>query len=90
MYSEETTVINASGLHARPAALFCRTAGGFSSAVTIKRAGDEGDGVNAKSMLVLMAQGLACGTPVVIAADGPDEEAAVKALVELLQSGCGE
>ncbi|MCF2622355.1 HPr family phosphocarrier protein [Collinsella tanakaei] len=90
MYSEETTIVNATGLHARPASLFCKTAAGFKSNVTVKKADAEGDGVNAKSMLALMTQGLACGTTIVIAADGEDEQEAVKALVELINSGCGE
>lgn len=90
MYSEETTIVNATGLHARPASMFTKTASGFKSNVTVKKAGAEGDGVNAKSMLALMTQGLACGTTIVITADGEDEQEAVKALVELINSGCGE
>ena len=90
MYSEETTIVNATGLHARPACMFTKTASGFKSNVTVKKAGAEGDGVNAKSMLALMTQGLACGTTIVITADGEDEQEAVKALVELIESGCGE
>lgn len=90
MYSEETTIVNATGLHARPASLFCKTASGFKSNITVKKADAEGDGVNAKSMLALMTQGLACGTTICIAADGEDEQDAVKALVELINSGCGE
>ena len=41
-------------------------------------------------MLSLMTQGLACGTKVVIAADGEDEQEAVAALVEFIDGGCGE
>ena len=39
---------------------------------------------------MLMALGLGSGTEIEIAADGPDEQAAVDALVELVESGCGE
>lgn len=90
MYSEETTICNATGLHARPAATFSKEAGKFQANVTVKKAGDEGEGVNAKSMLALMAKSLACGTKIEIAADGADEQEAVKALVALIESGCGE
>lgn len=90
MYSEDTTIVNATGLHARPASLFTKTASGYKSNITVKKADAEGDGVNAKSMLALMTQGLACGTVITITADGEDEQDAVKALVELIQSGCGE
>jgi phosphocarrier protein len=89
MYSEETTVVNATGLHARPAATFSKAAAKFASDVQIGKA--EGDTtVNAKSMLALMSQGLSCGTKVRISADGADEQEAVKALVEVINSGCGE
>ena len=90
MYSEETTIVNATGLHARPASLFCKTASGFSSNVTVKKAGADGDGVSAKSMLALMTRGLSCGSKIIITADGDDEQEAVKALVQLVESGCGE
>lgn len=90
MYSEETTIVNATGLHARPASLFSKTAAGFKSNITVKKSEAEGAGANAKSMLALMAQGLACGTAVTISAEGEDEQEAVKALVQLLADGCGE
>lgn len=90
MYSAETTIVNKTGLHARPASMFCKTASGFASNITVKRADDEGDGANAKSMLALMTQGLACGTKIVITADGADEQDAVAALVAFVEGGCGE
>ena len=46
--------------------------------------------MNAKSVLNLMTQGLTCGTEIVIAADGEDENEAVAALVEFVKGGCGE
>ena len=84
------TIQDKEGLHARPASAFSKMAMGFKSNVTIKQADAEGDGANAKSMLSLMTQGLACGTKVVIAADGEDEQEAVAALVEFIDGGCGE
>ena len=39
---------------------------------------------------MVMGLGMACGCDVEIAADGADEQAAVDALVELIESGCGE
>ena len=90
MYTEETTIVNATGLHARPASMFCKTASGFSSNITIKKVGAEGDPVSAKSMLALMTQGLSCGSMIQISAEGEDEQEAVKALVAFIESGCGE
>lgn len=90
MYSEETTIVNATGLHARPASMFCKMASGFSSDITVKKVGAEGSGVSAKSMLALMTQGLACGSQIVITAEGEDEQEAVHALVDFVMNGCGE
>ena len=39
---------------------------------------------------MLMALGLSSGTEISISAIGPDEHDAVDALVELVESGCGE
>jgi phosphocarrier protein HPr len=90
MYSADVTVVNATGIHARPASQFSKMATGFKSNVTVKKADAEGDGVNAKSVLNLMTQGLTCGTKITIAADGEDEQEAVQALVEFVEGGCGE
>lgn len=46
--------------------------------------------VNAKSIVSVLTQCLAQGTVAEIYAEGPDEEQAVEALVELIQSGFGE
>ena len=45
---------------------------------------------NAKSMVTLLTQGLACGERVQICGDGPDEQEAVDTLVALIDSGFGE
>ena len=47
MYSENVTVVNATGIHARPASQFSKMAAGFQSNVTVKKSDAEGDGVNA-------------------------------------------
>jgi len=89
MYNNTAKLINASGLHARPASDFVKLAKTFQSKISIRRVGEE-KGVNAKSIVMLLSQGLACGTMVEITAEGEDEETAVKALVELIASGFGE
>lgn len=84
MVSTITTISNPIGLHARPAADFVHCAMGFSSKIRVGRPGT--DGANAKSMIMLLAQGLTQGTEVEITAEGPDEAEAVKALVALLEN----
>lgn len=89
MYSKMTTVVNATGLHARPASDFIREAAKYQSDITIQRAGSE-TAANAKSIIFLLSLGLAQGTQIIISAEGEDERAAVDALVALVDSGFGE
>lgn len=89
MYQKIVTVRNESGLHARPASVFTAEAKRFQSAVTIRRAGGEA-GVNAKSMVKLLALGICKGQPVELTAEGPDEAEAVEALAALIEQGFGE
>ncbi|WP_210481641.1 dihydroxyacetone kinase phosphoryl donor subunit DhaM [Naasia sp. SYSU D00948] len=81
--TDTATLINREGLHARPAAEFVKLAGRFDAAVTV-------NGVDAKSLLRIMALGLTEGDEVVLAATGPQAEEAVRALADLVRSGFGE
>lgn len=90
MYSKITTVLNASGLHARPAAVFAKQAGGYRSKVTIRNVTKGSSTLDASSMLSIMMLSAKAGDEVEIAAEGADEAAAVDGLVSLLESGCGE
>jgi len=91
MTTAQTTVKNASGLHARPASDFVVKAKTFQSAVTIRNVGSPADtAVNAKSIIRLLSLGIVKGVRVEIAADGPDEREAVDALVSLIDGGFGE
>ena len=91
MYAKQTELKNASGLHARPASEFVAMAKQFESKVTVQRLDSE-DALpaNAKSIIKILAQGLAVGTPIEIAAEGPDEVEAVDKLFELVESKFGE
>ncbi len=87
MYSEEVTVANELGLHARPAALFTRTASRFKSEVYVTKDGEQ---INGKSILGVMMLAAYQGTVLRIEAEGEDEREAVTALVELVKGGFGE
>jgi PTS hybrid protein len=76
-------LVNASGLHARPAAEFVRLASTFDARITINE-------VDAKSLLRIMSLGLGRGTTVELTASGPDARKAIDALVTLIESGFGE
>lgn len=85
MYSKEITVVNATGLHARPASDFVTLAGKFKSSIHIQRSDDERK-YNGKSMVMLMTLGLAQGESATIYAEGEDEKEAVEALADLVAS----
>ena len=87
MFMKEATVNNQVGLHARPATFFIQKANEFKSSIWVER--DERR-VNAKSLLGVLSLGIAKGTQIVLIADGPDEEAAVAALEELISSDFSE
>ena len=87
MTQQTVMITNKLGLHARAAAKLVHTANGFTSEVFI---GGDQEEVNAKSILGLLTLAAAKGASVTIRADGPDEEEAVRALVELFHDKFGE
>lgn len=85
--SVEATVVidHPSGLHLRPAARFVTTAARFQSDVSVQNLSrPNAPTVNAKSMLGLMQSGVAQGHEVRLCAEGPDAEAAIAALIHLI------
>lgn len=87
MCSKDVMVQNQVGLHARPATFFIQKANEFRSSIWIEK---EERRVNAKSLLGILSLGIIGGTQIKIIADGADEQAAVNALVELVESGFSE
>jgi len=88
--SSEVVVRSKVGLHARPAALFIKTANGFSSRISVENLTRGTQPVNAKSILSLLSSGVRMNDRIRITVDGADEGAALAALVELLESNFGE
>lgn len=84
MYTQEVTVTNEVGLHAKPATYFIQKANEFQSGIWVEK--DERR-VNAKSLLGVLSLGIVQGTAITLIADGSDEEAAVKALADLVNNG---
>ena len=81
MFTQEVTVNNQVGLHARPATYFIQKANEFKSSIWVEV---EDRKINAKSLLGVLSMGITKGTRVSIIAEGPDEEEAVKALTDML------
>lgn len=87
MVSQKVTITNPTGIHARPASVLTKVAGPFKSQIVLV-VGERR--VQAKSVLNLMAAAIKQGTELVVECDGEDEEAALAAVVEAIESGLGE
>lgn len=87
MIRTSVTISNKLGLHARASAKLTKTASGFRSEVFISR-GDRR--VNAKSIMGVMMLAAGLGVEVEIDATGDDEQAAVNALLALIEDKFGE
>jgi len=84
---QEVTIKNRLGLHARPAALFVQMANKFKSDISVIKDREE---VNGKSIMGIMMLAAGQGTVLKIRADGADAEAALKAIVSLVETNFGE
>lgn len=80
----EITIINKLGLHARAAAKFVGVASQFSSTVRIGRSAESQ--VDGKSIMAVMMLAAGKGTTVHLLTQGEDEEAALAALIELINN----
>lgn len=76
-------IINKLGLHARAAAKFVSCASAFKSHV---RAGRDGQMVDGKSIMSIMMLAAARGTRLELEIHGEDEEAALAALIALIEN----
>lgn len=87
MLNRDVEITNAVGLHARPAALFSETAKGYLSLIEIHA---NGKTANGKSLLEILSLGVSKGTIITIEVKGIDEQAAIDALIQLIQNNFGE
>ncbi|QXM06470.1 HPr family phosphocarrier protein [Crassaminicella indica] len=82
MINREITVMNEEGLRARRAALFVQLANKFSSDIFVEKDTKKVDG---KSIMCIMALGLLKGEKIFVTVDGPDEEQAMKEIVDFFE-----
>lgn len=80
---------NVGGLHARPASQIVRAVRPFDADIRIERE-DTDDSAGATSVLALVALGADAGTTIVVRAGGPQADAALDAVRELVEGGFGE
>ncbi|MEW5770872.1 MAG: HPr family phosphocarrier protein [Pseudomonadota bacterium] len=87
MPERDVQIINKLGLHARASAKLTQTASQFQAEVWLSRNGRR---VNGKSIMGVMMLAAAKGTQIHIETQGTDEDAAMAALVALIEDRFGE
>jgi phosphocarrier protein HPr len=87
MVEREIQIVNKLGLHARASAKLTQTAAQFSCDVWLARNGRR---INGKSIMGVMMLAASKGSQIQIETVGTDEEAAMNALVALIEDKFGE
>ncbi len=87
MQTQEITIVNKLGLHARASAKLTKLAGSFQCDVWMSKGERR---VNAKSIMGVMMLAAGLGSQVVLETDGPQETEALQALVALIEDKFGE
>jgi len=80
--SRELAILNQYGIHARPAAMFVKTASKYEAEVTVEK---DKIRVSGKSIMGLMTMEASCGTKIKITAEGSDANQAVDELQKLVE-----
>jgi phosphocarrier protein HPr len=78
---KDLAIVNQRGLHARASAKFVKCAEVYDAAITVSR---DGQTVPATSIMGLMMLAASLGTSITVEASGPQAEAAVAALEQLV------
>ncbi len=87
MVRQKVTINNPTGLHLRPAGIFCNVANEYDCRVLFEY---QNTSANAKSVLSVLGACIKSGDEIVLICDGPDEEKALKAMVKAVEDGLGE
>jgi len=83
MITKEIVINIPTGLEARPVALLVQVASQYECSIYVV---SEDKRVNAKSIMGMMSMGISAGETVTVAADGPDEKAAIENIEKYLSS----
>ena len=87
MVTQKTTIKNTTGLHLRPAGIFCNTAVQFKSKVSFRF---KDTTANAKSILSVLGACIKRGDEIELICEGVDEEEALEAMIQIIEGGLGE
>ena len=88
MIRHKVTITNPTGLHLRPAGIFCNVASRYKCKVEFVY--DDNISANAKSVLSVLGACVKAGDEIELICDGEGEEEAMEAMVEAVESGLGE
>lgn len=78
---------NRLGLHARPAAMFVKTANKYQSEIWVECEEEQANGKSIMGLMMLAAPG---GAELTVSAEGPDAAEAIEELAKIVESGFGE
>lgn len=84
MVSKDTKVVDKLGLHMRPANIFITAMTKYKSDITIVFNGNR---INGKSIMNIMAACIKYDSPITIICDGEDEQAMLDEAVSLIENG---
>jgi phosphotransferase system HPr (HPr) family protein len=87
MKAVDLTIVNPTGLHARPAAVFVKTAKSYKSEIKIQHGPKK---VNAKSVISVLSLGVETGGQIRLFIEGEDEDAALTELTAAIEAGLGD
>ncbi len=87
MVKQKVTITNPTGLHLRPAGIFCNTASSFKCKVTFEYGNTT---ANAKSVLSVLGACIKKGDEIELVCEGEDEEEALREMIAAVEGGLGE
>ena len=87
MVKQKIVIKNPTGLHLRPAGLFCKTAAAFKCDIIFFA---KHTSANAKSVLGVLGACIKMGDEIELVCEGIDEEEALKTMIKIVEEGLGE
>ena len=87
MVSQKVIIKNPTGLHLRPAGLFCKTAVQYKAKISFCT---KDTIANAKSVLSVLGACIKNGDEIELICEGVDEVEALHAMVQIVEDGLGE
>lgn len=87
MVKAKVKIKNPTGLHLRPAGIFCNEAARYQSSITFNFKNSVS---NAKSVLSVLGACIKCGDEIELICEGSDEEEALSAMLNAVDNGLGE